>query len=129
MYLSLDWAKDWIKLPKDLETKQLALDFTMAIVEVEEVIERGANLKDIVVGKINEIAKHPDADRLEVCQVDIGDSVEQIVCGGINLSKGMLVAVAKVGSRVKWHGEGDLVMMAKTKIRGVESSGMIAAAE
>ncbi|MFA6307799.1 MAG: phenylalanine--tRNA ligase subunit beta [Patescibacteria group bacterium] len=129
MYLSLNWVKDWIKLPKDLTAKQLALDFTMAIVEVEEVIDKGANLKDIVVGRIDELAKHPDADRLQVCQVDILDSVEQIVCGGTNLSKGMLVAVAKVGSRVKWHGEGDLVMMAKTKIRGVESSGMIAASE
>ncbi|MBT4209823.1 MAG: phenylalanine--tRNA ligase subunit beta [Candidatus Komeilibacteria bacterium] len=129
MYLSLDWAKDWIKLPKDLETKQLALDFTMAIVEVEEVIERSANLKDIVVAKVSEVTKHPDADRLQVCQVDVGEKREQIVCGGTNLSKGMLVAVAKVGSRVKWHGEGDLVTMAKTKIRGVESNGMIAAAE
>lgn len=129
MYLSLNWVKDWIKLPKDLEAKQLALDFTMAIVEVEEVIERAEALKDIVVGKIEEIAKHPDADKLQVCQVNIGDKVEQIVCGGTNLTKGMLVAVAKPGSRVRWHGEGDLVTMSKTKIRGVESSGMIAASE
>lgn len=129
MYLSLNWVKDWIKLPKDLASKQLALDFTMAIVEVEEVIYRGELLKDIVVGKINEITKHPDADRLQVCQVDIGEKVEQIICGGTNLNKGMLVAVAKVGSRVKWHGQGDLVAMAKTKIRGLESNGMIAASE
>jgi len=129
MYLSLNWVKDWIKLPKDLEAKQLALDFTMAIVEVEEVIKRSENLKDIVVGRINEITKHPDADKLQVCQVDIGTSIDQIVCGGTNLSKGMLVAVAKAGSRVKWHGEGDLVTLAKTKIRGVESNGMIAASE
>src|SRR3989339_156478 len=129
MYLSLDWVKDWIKLPKDLSAKQLALDFTMAIVEVEEVVDRAANLQDIVVGRINEIAKHPDADRLQVCQVDIGEKIEQIVCGGINLSKGMLVAVAKPGSRVKWHGEGELITLAKTKIRGVESSGMISASE
>lgn len=129
MYLSLDWVKDWIKLPKDLSAKQLALDFTMAIVEVEELIDRAAELENIVVGKINEIAKHPDADRLQVCQVDIGDSVEQIVCGGSNLSKGMLVAVAKPGSRVRWHGQGELVTLEKTKIRGLESSGMIAASE
>ncbi|MFA6466836.1 MAG: phenylalanine--tRNA ligase subunit beta [Patescibacteria group bacterium] len=129
MYLSLDWVKDWIKLPKDLASKQLALDFTMAIVEVEEVIERGEALTGIVVGKINEITKHPDADKLQVCQVDTGEKVEQIICGGTNLNKGMLVAVAKVGSRVKWHGQGDLVTIAKTKIRGLESSGMIAAAE
>lgn len=129
MYLSLNWVKDWIKLPKDLPAKQLALDFTMAIVEVEEVIDRAEALKDIVVGRIEEIAKHPDADKLQVCQVNIGDNVEQIVCGGTNLVKGMLVAVAKSGSRVKWHGEGDFITLSKTKIRGVDSNGMIAASE
>ncbi len=129
MYLSLDWIKNWVKLPRDLSAKQIALDLTMATVEVEEIIDESAQLKDIVVGKIEELSNHPDADRLQVCRVNLGDSVEQIVCGGINLSKGMLVAVAKVGSRVKWHGQGDLVTLAKTKIRGVESSGMIAAAE
>ncbi len=129
MYLSLDWIKQWVKLPKDLTPKQLALDFTMSTVEVEEVIDQAASLQGIVVGKIKEITKHPQADRLQVCQVDLGDGEEQIVCGGTNLTKGMLVAVAKVGSKVKWHGEGDLVVLEEAKIRGVVSRGMICAAE
>ncbi|PLX24882.1 phenylalanine--tRNA ligase subunit beta [Candidatus Parcubacteria bacterium] len=128
MYLSLNWIKDWLKLPKDLDGKQIGLDFTMATVEVEEVIDQKKSLEGVVVGKIEEITKHPDADRLQVCQVDIGNEKrEQIVCGGNNLSKDMLVAVAKVGTKVKWHGEGELVELKKTKIRGVESNGMIVA--
>ncbi len=129
MYLSLDWIKQWVKLPKDLTPKQLALDFTMSTVEVEEVIDQSAALTGIVVGKIKELTKHPQADRLQVCQVDLGDAEEQIVCGGSNLSKGMLVAVAKVGAKVKWHGQGELVVLEEAKIRGVVSRGMICASE
>ncbi|MBU1203404.1 phenylalanine--tRNA ligase subunit beta [Patescibacteria group bacterium] len=129
MYLSLDWIKEWVKLPKDIKPEKLALDFTMSTVEVEEIIDKAQNLENVVVGKIEEITKHPDADRLHVCQVNLAETTEQIVCGGENLSKGMLVAVAKPGSKVKWHGQGELVSLEKTKIRGVESNGMIAAAE
>jgi len=127
MYLSLNWVKDWLKLPKDLDKKQIGLDLTMSTVEVEEVVDQAESLSGVVVGRIEEITKHPDADRLHVCQVSIGEKREQIVCGGTNLNKGMLVAVAKVGTKVKWHGEGDLVELQKTKIRGVESNGMIVA--
>lgn len=127
MYLSVNWLKDWLKLPKDLTAEKLAYDLTMSTVEVEEVIDQAASLAGVVVGKIKEIAPHPDADRLQVCQVDLGSRVDQIVCGGSNLTKGMLVAVATVGSKVKWHGEGELVTLEKVKIRGLESNGMIAA--
>lgn len=129
MYLSLDWIKEWVKLPKDIKPEKLALDLTMSTVEVEEIINKAEELDNVVVGKIEEITKHPDADRLQVCQVNMGETVEQIVCGGENLSKGMLVSVAKPGSKVKWHGQGELITLEKTKIRGVESNGMIAAAE
>lgn len=127
MYLSVNWLKDWLKLPKDLTAEKLAYDLTMSTVEVEEVIDQAASLAGVVVGKIKEIAPHPDADRLQVCQVDLGSRVDQIVCGGSNLNKGMLVAVATIGARVKWHGEGELVTLDKVKIRGIESNGMIAA--
>ena len=128
MYLSVNWIKDWVKLPKDLTPKQLANDLTMSTVEVEEVIDQADSLKGIVVGKIKEITKHPKADRLQVCSVSLGDREEQIVCGGVNLTTGMLVAVATIGSRVRWHGEGDWGTLEQVKIRGVQSVGMIAAA-
>ena len=124
MYLSLEWVKDYLKLPKKTD-QDLALDLTMSTVEVEEVFKVENILKDIVIGKIKEIEKHPQADRLQVTKVDLGLETEQIVCGGSNLYKGMLVAVAQVGSLVKWHGQGDYVKLEKVKIRGVESRGMI----
>jgi len=130
MYLSINWAKKWLNLPKDISSQQISDNLTMSTVEVEEVIDQAKNLENIVVGKINEITKHPQADRLQVCEVDLGNSESAtIVCGGENLSKGMLVAVAKIGSQVKWHGEGELIKLEKAKIRGVESNGMIAASE
>ncbi|MDD5749270.1 MAG: phenylalanine--tRNA ligase subunit beta [Patescibacteria group bacterium] len=129
MYLSLNWVKDWLKLPKDASPKDLALALTMSTVEVEELIDQSAALENIIVGKVEEIAKHPNADKLQVCQVNIGLSTEQIVCGGTNLSKGILVALALPGAKVKWHGQGDYVQLDRTKIRGIESQGMIAAAD
>lgn len=128
MYLSLNWVKKWLKLPKDVSNSQIALDLTMSTVEVEEVVDQATALENIVVGKIEEITKHPQADRLQVCQVNLGEYKEQIVCGGSNVSKGMLVAVAKLGSKIKWHGAGEYITLEKANIRGVESRGMIAAA-
>jgi len=128
MYLSVNWIKEWVKLPKDITPEKLAYDLTMSTVEVEEVIDQAASLQGVVVGKIKEMTKHPQADRLQVCQVNIGEQEVSIVCGGDNLTKGMLVAVATVGSKVRWHGQGELVILEKVKIRGIKSSGMIAAA-
>jgi phenylalanyl-tRNA synthetase beta chain len=127
MYLSLNWIKNYISLPKGVDNKQIGLDLTMSTVEVEEIINQEDKFKNIVVGKIKGLTKHPKADRLQVCKVDLGGKIEQIVCGGSNLSKGMLVAVATVGSKVQWHGEGEYITLGKVKIRGVESNGMIAA--
>ncbi len=128
MYLSLNWIKNWVKLPKDITAKQIADDLTMATVEVEEVIDQASRLENIVVGKVEAITKHPQADKLQVVEVKIGQENIKVVCGGTNLHQGMLVAFAKVGSYVRWHGEGDLVKLESAKIRGVKSNGMIAAA-
>jgi phenylalanyl-tRNA synthetase beta chain len=57
----------------------------------------------------------------------LGDEKLQIVCGGSNVAAGMLVALAKVGAKVQWHGEGELIELKPTAIRGVESAGMICA--
>lgn len=81
-------------------------------------------------GKILSVEAHPNADSLRVCMVDIGElESSQIVCGGSNLAIGQGVAVAKIGASVLWHGQGEPVIMKKTAIRGVDSSGMICAAE
>ncbi len=124
MYLSLKWVKNYLKLPRKTN-KELGLDLTMSTVEVDSILNIKDSLEGILVGKIIEIEQHPKADRLKVCKVNIGRETEQIVCGGSNLYKGMLVAVAKVGSMVKWHGKEDYIKLEKIIIRGVESNGMI----
>ena len=128
MKLSLNWIKDYVKIPDDMDLKQLAFDLTMSTVEVEGVKELARQFDGIVVGKILEVLPHPNADKLRVCKVDIADGeIHDIVCGGSNLEAGMLVVVACPGSFVKWHGEGEPVEIKNTKLRGVASFGMICA--
>lgn len=128
MLISYNWLKQFTNL--DIVTPQgLAEKLTLHSVEVEEIIELGAHLDHVVVGKVIEVKKHENADSLNVCQVDDGSETVQIVCGGSNVTDGMLCALGKVGAKVCWHGEGDLIELKKAKIRGAESYGMICAAD
>jgi phenylalanyl-tRNA synthetase beta chain len=128
MKLSLNWIKDYVKLPEDMDLKRLSYDLTMSTVEVEGAESLAEKFDKIIVGVICEVLPHPNADKLRVCKVDIGGEVKDIVCGGSNLAPGMKVAVAAPGAMVRWHGEGDLVEIKNAKLRGVESYGMICAA-
>ena len=127
MKLSLNWIKDYVKIPEDMDLSRLAYDLTMSTVEVEGVHDLGKQYNNIVVGIINEVLPHPNADRLRVCKVDVGSEVVDIVCGGSNLEVGMRVVVALPGSFVVWHGEGEPVEIKAGKLRGVMSYGMICA--
>ncbi|MDR2599260.1 MAG: phenylalanine--tRNA ligase subunit beta, partial [Oscillospiraceae bacterium] len=128
MKLSLNWIKDYVEIPNDIELSKLAYDLTMSTVEVEDMVMLRKEFDNMVVGVVLEVLPHPNADKLVVCKVDTGDEeIREIVCGGTNLSKNMKVAVARPGSMVRWHGEGDLIEMKKAKVRGVESYGMICA--
>ena len=127
MKISLNWLKDYITLPTDIPLSKIAYDLTMSTVEVEDTVELSKSFDKIVVGIVNEVLPHPDADKLRVCVTDIGGEIKEIVCGGINLTAGMKVAVSLPGAMVRWHGEGDLVEVKIAKVRGVESFGMICA--
>ncbi len=117
-------------LPKNITNDKIAYDMTLRTVEVEGVENVGEKFHDIIVGKILEVKPHPNADKLRVCIVDIGeDAPVQIVCGGSNLYDGEYVVVCKPGAVVVWHGQGEPVKIEKTKMRGEESFGMICAAE
>ncbi|MBO4652077.1 MAG: phenylalanine--tRNA ligase subunit beta [Lachnospiraceae bacterium] len=130
MKLSLSWIKDYVELPEDADLKQLAYDLTMDTVEVEDVEYIGRRFDNMVVGVITAVNPHPNADKLRVCTVDLGEEEpKEIVCGGINLAVGMKVAVAVPGAMVRWHGEGEPVEIKKSKLRGVESYGMICASD
>ena len=128
MKLSLDWIKDYVKLPEGLDVSRLMHDLTMSTVEVEGAEVLSKKYKNIVTGALLEVLPHPNADKLRICRTDIGEgNVKEIVCGGINLASGMKVAVALFGSFVRWHGEGEPVEIKETKLRGVKSFGMICA--
>jgi len=129
MKVSLNWIREYLDLPESLDLKTLSHDLTMRTVEVEGAINPADQLNNIVVGLINDIQPHPQADLLKVCLVDVGtDAPSTIVCGGSNIKVGMQVATALPGAMVRWHGEGDPVMIKSTKLRGVKSDGMICAA-
>ena len=129
MKVSLNWIKDYVDLPADMDLKRLAYDLTMSTVEVEDATDLGASFHDMVVGEIREVLPHPNADKLRICRTDIGGgTVKEIVCGGTNLRDGMKVAVALPGSVCRWHGEGEPVEIHESKLRGVASYGMICGA-
>src|SRR3989344_3653261 len=125
MLVSFNWLKQYVKLTDAVTPEEVASKLTMSTVEVEGVKHPASTLDGIVVGKILSVDKHPDADKLKVCKVSIGSETLSVVCGGSNLAENMFVAMGKIGARVRWHGEGDLIELKPAKIRGVESQGMI----
>lgn len=123
MRIPLSWLKEFI--PISLAPAEIAKLLTMAGLEVDRWETIGGNLKDIVVGKVLESGKHPNADKLSVAAVTDGKETYQIVCGGPNCRAGIKVALARLGVTIK-HGNEEFTIK-KAKIRGVESSGMLCA--
>ncbi|MEZ4087374.1 MAG: phenylalanine--tRNA ligase subunit beta [Candidatus Gracilibacteria bacterium] len=129
MKVSLNWIRQFVDIPADLNAEEFGKLFTLRTAEVEGVHDQSEAYANMVIGKIEKITPHPDADKLQVTQTKVGKETVQIVCGATNIKEGMLVPVALPGSKVRWHGEGDLIELKETKIRGVESFGMICAGE
>ena len=123
MKFSLNWLREFVELPND--TAQLADLLTLAGVEIEGIETRGANFEHVVVAQITASAPHPNADRLSVCQVDDGSGqTRQIVCGAKNYKVGDKVPLALPGAVLA----NDLKIKA-SKLRGVESQGMLCSAK
>ena len=116
--ISLNWVKDYINLDGE-DLKELAVKVTKAGVNVEKVITNHIN--NLVIGKVVKCDKIPDT-HLNLCNVDIGDSVVQIVCGAHNVREGIKVIVARPGAILP----GDFEIKVG-KIRGYDSNGMICA--
>ncbi len=129
MLISYKWLKQYVDLPDSLSPEELGNALTLSTVEVEGIHHQAKAFDGIVVGVVKKVKKHENADTLKVCEVDVGTEILQIVCGGSNVREGMKVILAKVGAKVLWHGEGELVELTPTKIRGVESHGMICGAD
>ncbi|MBV9000450.1 MAG: phenylalanine--tRNA ligase subunit beta [Solirubrobacterales bacterium] len=122
MRVPLHWLREYVDPP--LDTEALAHRLTMTGTKVEAIERHGvAALENFVVGRVLEADQHPNADRLTVCVVDIGDDApSQIVCGAPNVAAGQTVAVAKPGAVMP-----DGTELGKARLRGVESHGMILA--
>ena len=129
MKVSLNWIKDYVDLPRDMDLTRLAYDLTMSTVEVEGATDLARQFDHMLVGRITEVCPHPNADKLQICRTDIGGGdIRDIVCGGTNVRPGMKVAVAAPGAMCRWHGEGEPVEIKEAKLRGVKSYGMICGA-
>ncbi|MFA6917929.1 MAG: phenylalanine--tRNA ligase subunit beta [Candidatus Gracilibacteria bacterium] len=126
MHISLNWLKDFVDIKK-IDPKDLATQLTLKTAEVDSVTNEADQFGNMVVGLVETLFPHPNADKLRIAKTSIGKETLQIVCGGENLKEGMYVAVAKIGAKVRWHGEGEPVTMERVKIRGEESFGMICA--
>lgn len=127
MRISYNWLKQFIKI--DVPSEQTAAMLTDLGLEVE-VVEKFQSVKGglsgVVVGEVKTCEKHPDADRLSITTVDVGDATLQIVCGAPNVAAGQKVPVALIGTKL-FDKEGNEFEIRKGKIRGQESHGMICA--
>jgi len=124
MLVSYKWLSQYINLD-DISAKELAEKITRAGIEVDVIHERRKGIENVVIGYVQDRIQHPNADKLSVCQVDVGEEEPvQIVCGAPNVGKGQKVVVAKVGAVLP----GDFKIK-KAKLRGEASHGMICSAQ
>lgn len=119
MLVSLNWLKQYVDLGSETP-ETLADKITKTGIEVEGIDYVSERLDHVVVGYVESCEKHPDADKLNVTKVNVGDEVLQIVCGAPNVAKGQHVVVAKVGAVLPGN-----FKIKQAKLRGIESNGMI----
>jgi phenylalanyl-tRNA synthetase beta chain len=121
----MKFSENWLRqhVPTTATREELAATLTAIGLEVEEVTALGESLDGVVVAQIISAEKHPEADRLQVCQVDTGNGTVQIVCGAPNARAGLKAPLATVGANLP----GGIAIKA-AKLRGVESSGMLCSA-
>ena len=127
----MQFPESWLRsfCNPDLTTQQLADLLTMAGLEVEELQPVAPPFSGVVVAQVLEVAKHPDADRLNVCQVDVGSGTAlQIVCGAANVRPGIKIPCATVGAELPPGADGKPFKIKLGKLRGVESQGMLCSA-
>ncbi len=122
MLVPVNWLKDYVNI--DIESKELADKLTMSGSHVDSLEKMDKGITKVVVGKINKIDKHPDADRLVVTTIDVGEEELQIVTGADNINEGDYVPIALVGARLPGG-----VKIKKSKLRGIKSYGMLCSAQ
>jgi phenylalanyl-tRNA synthetase beta chain len=128
MRISYNWLKQFIKIDKESEEiASILTDLGLEVETVEKYQSAKGGLEGVVVGHVLTCEKHPDADRLKITTVDLGDGTPvQIVCGASNIASGQKVPVATIGTKL-YDKDGIEFEIKKGKIRGQESHGMICA--
>ena len=131
MKISLNWLREYIDFSGDEQSnkiaspEELADQLMMLGIEVDEISYLGRGLESVVVGRIDEVTSHPQADKLVVCQVNVGQEQNlQIVCGAPNAGQGLTVPVALVGTVLPSG-----MVIKQAKLRGISSSGMLCSAK
>jgi phenylalanyl-tRNA synthetase beta chain len=118
------WLREFCNPP--INSQQLADTLTMAGLEVEDIHPVAPPFKNVVVGEIKSAEQHPNADRLRVCQVDVGqENLLQVVCGAPNARVGIKVPCALVGASLPPGEDGKPFLIKLGQLRGVESQGML----
>ena len=117
MQFSENWLRTFVN--PDLNSDELSHALTMAGLEVEDSQPAGAMFTSVVIGEIIEANKHPDADRLQVCKVNVGNALLNIVCGAPNARVGIKVPCALVGAALPG------IHIKQAQVRGVDSFGML----
>jgi len=120
MLISLNWLKDFVDIPRTITPEELGLKLTMHTVEIDSVKSEADKYKDIIVGRIKNVKKHPSADKLQLAEVDIGKKRLNIVCGAFNIKSGQKVPVALVGAVLPGGAE-----IKEVEVRGEKSEGML----
>ncbi|MBT2118764.1 phenylalanine--tRNA ligase subunit beta [Dyella sp. LX-66] len=122
----MKFSENWLRhhVPTNASRDELAATLTAIGLEVEDVAALGESLDGVIVARIVSAQKHPEADRLQVCEVDTGNGIVQIVCGAPNARAGLVAPLAMVGAQLP----GGIAIKA-AKLRGVESFGMLCSAK
>lgn len=122
MYISINWIKEFVNLD-GIGEDELVRRFNLATAEIEGVEHKGKDIEGVVFGKVLSVSEHPNSKKLHILKVDIGNSVEQIVCGAKNVRENMITCVATIGGKVSGH------TISKVNLAGIESNGMCCSAE
>ena len=119
MKVPLSWLKEFVNLD-DFTAEEIAKELTLAGSEISSIEKVGGDINGVIIGKVLSVRKHPDADKLSVCEVDIGYETLSIVCGAPNVREGIFVPVALIGAKLP-----NGLTIKKASIRNVESNGML----
>ena len=122
MKISLNWIKDFVNLD-GISVKDIWYRFTMSAAEVDDVVEMGKDIRNVVVGKVVGVQPHPSSSKLKICMVDAGEGIIQCVCGAPNVREGILAPFAKEGGSIRKISE-----VRKAVVAGVDSCGILCSA-